>query len=477
MTVLVSNVNTTTDSFGQWITKTNILATAMSNSVVTVNSNTSVGSAAITGDFTSNNLITSNSGSVFLGTDTSNSYINATSLVIRTTSSTNAVLTSAGLVLSGVASYTLTSMTIGDSTVTGSNVNTKDAFVANSITIYDGNTLIDKDYIYTDQSNALMSWTSNTHVVGDNQANVFITRNGLEVYDNPSGTLVQNSKLTSTTLYVKNIFADVITLANASTNSVFTGNTTFLGQNNYFQYGVTVNGQSEFFGNVVFTANVNFTGSNNYFTKGLTSANISYFTGDVVAYAGIDTTDYIKFNGVTSGSTTLRANNAAGSATFILPTVDGTNQDYIGTDGAGRLTLQKLTGNNTIDFQVKSLGVGTAASGTTGQIRATGDITAFFSDDRLKNRLGVVTEALEKVDKLTGFYYKANEKAKELGYDDSKIQVGLSAQEVQEVLPYVVVPAPVDENYLTIQYEKLIPLLVEAIKELKAEVDKLKNGN
>ncbi len=258
---------------------------------------------------------------------------------------------------------------------------------------------------------------------------------------------------------------------------MFTGNTTFLGQNNFFQYGVTVNGQSEFFGNVVFTANVNFTGSNNYFTRGFTSANISYFTGDVVAYAGIDTTDYIKFNGVTSGSTTLRANNAAGSATFILPTVDGTNQDYIGTDGAGKLTLQKLTGNNTIDFQVKSIGVGTAASGTTGQIRATGDITAFYSDDRLKTRLGDITEALDKVEKLTGFYYKANDKAKELGYDDNKIQVGLSAQQVQEVLPYVVVPAPVDENYLTIQYEKLIPLLVEAIKELKAEVDKLKNGN
>ena len=74
---------------------------------------------------------------------------------------------------------------------------------------------------------------------------------------------------------------------------------------------------------------------------------------------------------------------------------------------------------------------------------------------------------------LSGFYYEANETAQALGYK-VKREVGLSAQQVQKVLPEIVVPAPIDNQYLTIHYEKVIPLLVEAIKELKMEIEELK---
>ena len=127
------------------------------------------------------------------------------------------------------------------------------------------------------------------------------------------------------------------------------------------------------------------------------------------------------------------------------------------------------------DTQFRSLGVGTAGSGTTGEIRATNNITAYYSDDRLKKRLGNIENALAKVMTLNGFQYEANETAQALGYA-VKPEIGLSAQEVQAVLPEVVVPAPIDEKYLTIHYERVIPLLVEAIKELKKEIDDLKLG-
>ena len=109
-----------------------------------------------------------------------------------------------------------------------------------------------------------------------------------------------------------------------------------------------------------------------------------------------------------------------------------------------------------------------------GNIVAVGNITAFYSDERLKVHVGEIDNALDKVNRLTAFYYHANKTAEALGYDPTVREVGLSAQEVQAILPEAIAPAPADPNYLTIRYERLIPLLVEAIKELQAEVRHLK---
>jgi len=140
------------------------------------------------------------------------------------------------------------------------------------------------------------------------------------------------------------------------------------------------------------------------------------------------------------------------------------------TIGDDNITVTRLKGSVT----APSLGIGTAASGTTGEIRATNNVTAYYSDDRLKTRGSNIENALDKVASLNGFHYQANDVANALGYV-SKPEVGVSAQEVQAVLPEVVVPAPIDDKYLTVHYDKLVPLLIEAIKELKTEVDELKN--
>jgi hypothetical protein len=129
------------------------------------------------------------------------------------------------------------------------------------------------------------------------------------------------------------------------------------------------------------------------------------------------------------------------------------------------------------------LGVGTTSDPGAGAIYATGNITAFFSDKRLKTVSGKIENALDKVGKLSGVYYTFNDTAKSFGYDSDEEQVGVIAQEVEAVLPQIVKPAPFDldennnsksgENYKTVQYDKLVPLLIEAINELQAKVKAL----
>ena len=102
-----------------------------------------------------------------------------------------------------------------------------------------------------------------------------------------------------------------------------------------------------------------------------------------------------------------------------------------------------------------------------------GDITAFASDERLKTNISPITDALFKVNSLNGFTYNFNEIAGELGFDTEIDYAGVSAQEVQKVLPEIVRPAPIDDKYITVQYDKLTALLIEAVKELSDKVEKL----
>jgi hypothetical protein len=153
----------------------------------------------------------------------------------------------------------------------------------------------------------------------------------------------------------------------------------------------------------------------------------------------------------------------------------------------GGTTMYTQT-NNAGLYVATSLGVGTAASGTTGEGRFTNAITAYYSDERLKNKISTIENALDKIDQLTGFLYIENDVARRFGFNNPNKQVALSAQDVKRVQPEAVKPAPFDiaqredgteysksgENYLTVDYEKLIPLLVEGIKELRKEINQLK---
>jgi hypothetical protein len=126
-----------------------------------------------------------------------------------------------------------------------------------------------------------------------------------------------------------------------------------------------------------------------------------------------------------------------------------------------------------------------------GTLRATGDVISAFSDMRLKDIVGKIDNPIDKIMQISTFKYKPNDTAVSLNlantYEKNKVNIGLSAQDVQEVLPELVTLAPFDvddnerglisksgSNYLTVSYERMVPLLIECIKDLKKEIELLK---
>jgi hypothetical protein len=95
----------------------------------------------------------------------------------------------------------------------------------------------------------------------------------------------------------------------------------------------------------------------------------------------------------------------------------------------------------------------------------------FWSDDRLKNKLSDIGSPLDKIKSLNGFLYEGNELAKQQGLD-TDISVGISAQEVLKVLPEAISKNKIAGEYMSVDYSRLVPLLIEAIKELDVKVEK-----
>lgn len=202
-------------------------------------------------------------------------------------------------------------------------------------------------------------------------------------------------------------------------------------------------------------------------------------------------------SGGTGAITAALARTALGLA--IGTDVQAYDSDLAGLAGLSTNGIVYRTGSGTFtagnslssaDLQINSLGVGTAASTTAGQIRASNDIVSYYSDERLKENVELIPNALDKVMALRGVTYNANQLAESFGFINKEKQVGVLAADVEKVLPEAVKPAPFDimlfesteisksgENYKTVQYEKLVPLLIEAIKELNKEIKQLKGIN
>lgn len=124
-----------------------------------------------------------------------------------------------------------------------------------------------------------------------------------------------------------------------------------------------------------------------------------------------------------------------------------------------------------------ALGVGTPASGVTGEIRATNEITAYYSSDiRLKENIRLIADPITIVNQIRGVYYDWTDehiaaRGGEDGYFVRKHDIGVIAQEVEKVLPEIV--ATRDDGTKVVKYEKLVALLIEAVKDQQQQINQI----
>ena len=217
---------------------------------------------------------------------------------------------------------------------------------------------------------------------------------------------------------------------------------------------------------------------------GLSGTSYNGSTGVTIANTGvtsITTNTGLSTNAGATGGVTI-------TNTGVTSNVAGTGISVSGATGAVTITNTGVTsavagtgvgvsaGTGAVTISIGQ-SVATTATPTfgnltiNGTITATGDITAYYtSDKRHKNNIQLIPNALEKVSKLNGVTWEWNDDVNEVTKSTPK--TGLIAQEVQEVLPQVVVER--ENGYLGLDYSKMIGLLVEAIKEQQTQIEELK---
>jgi YD repeat-containing protein len=238
--------------------------------------------------------------------------------------------------------------------------------------------------------------------------------------------------------------------------------------------GVITGGGSGFTSVGSLTGSVNMQFSNPL-TASLTTPNA--LAVDLMTQSGLTAGTYNNVTVSSKGIVTAASN--VSYLTSAVTSLTGTSNQVIASASTGSVTLSLPQSINTgASVQFGSLGIGTAASGVTGEIRATDNITAYYtSDERLKTNVTKIENALEKVSQIDGVIYDWNEVYKEKhggvdGFFVREQNSGVIAQQVEKVFPNVV--GERGDGYKAVRYELLVPLLIEAIKDLKAEVEALK---
>jgi hypothetical protein len=210
---------------------------------------------------------------------------------------------------------------------------------------------------------------------------------------------------------------------------------------------------------------------------GTITATVDGTTRLTISGTGI-TTNGVNFVGNVTGNVSGSAGSVTSSLTAGTGVTFSTGSTY---DGSAAITLsipQAVGTSSSVQFG--SFGVGTAASGTSGEIRATNQITSFYSSDaKFKENIEDIPNALNTVLAIGGKLFDWTDAyiadhGGEDGYFVQKQDFGVVAQDVQRVFPRAVRTR--DDGSLAVDYEKLSALAFAAIVELKREIDVLKGA-
>ena len=183
-------------------------------------------------------------------------------------------------------------------------------------------------------------------------------------------------------------------------------------------------------------------------------------------------------------SKSIAVSDQTSSATIHYPVIATTTSGDLSSANVSttKMTFQPSTGKlNLLGAQVSNSNTTgtltvTGGVGVTGAMYVGGEIVAYAASDiKLKENISKIDNSLEKLLKISGYQYHWNKIAQEMYPERTTLDVGVLAQEVKEIIPSAVVER--EDGYLAVKYDKLIPLLIEAVKALKAEIEDMKRGS
>lgn len=201
----------------------------------------------------------------------------------------------------------------------------------------------------------------------------------------------------------------------------------------------------------------------------------------------IQTTNTTNATNTSTGALQIAGGGSFGKDVWVNGQVNIINGTESTTTGTGALIVTGGVGigKNIVSRGSMFIGTGTISVGTAGEIRASNEITAYYgSDINLKENIQLISEPIKKLSMISGYKFDwKDEYIKNRGGEDGfyvrKNDTGVIAQEIEKILPEIVGTRP--DGFKAVRYEKIIPLLIEAIKEqnilINQILDTLKKNN